>query len=70
MPESENDAAQTALRVGVIGLGDMGGGMATSLMRAGVPVSVCDVREEATAPFREGAHVAAITRRTSPPAAA
>jgi 3-hydroxyisobutyrate dehydrogenase len=28
-------------------------------MRAGMPVSVCDVREEATAPYREGAHVAA-----------
>jgi 3-hydroxyisobutyrate dehydrogenase-like beta-hydroxyacid dehydrogenase len=37
----------------------MGGGMATALMRAGLRVSVCDVREEATAPYREGAHVAA-----------
>jgi 3-hydroxyisobutyrate dehydrogenase len=37
----------------------MGGGLATSLLRAGMPVSVCDVREEATAPYREGAHVAA-----------
>jgi 3-hydroxyisobutyrate dehydrogenase len=59
VPESENDAAQTALGVGVIGLGDMGGGMATALMRAGIPVSVCDVRAEATAPYGEGAHVAA-----------
>ncbi len=57
--ESENDAPQTAFRVGVIGLGDMGGGMATALIRAGLPVSVCDVREEATAPYRDGAHVAA-----------
>ena len=59
MPEIENQGAQASLRVGVIGLGDMGGGLATSLMRAGMPVSVCDVREEATAPYREGAHVAA-----------
>ncbi len=55
MPENESGS----LRVGVIGLGDMGGGLATSLMRVGMPVSVCDVRAEATAPFREGAHVAA-----------
>src|SRR5580692_11988939 len=59
VPEKENDVALTALRVGVIGLGDMGGGMATALVRAGMPVSVCDVREEATAPYREGAHVSA-----------
>jgi len=46
-------------RAGVIGLGDMGGGIASSLVAAGVAVTVCDVREEATAPFREGARVAA-----------
>jgi hypothetical protein len=39
VPESENGGSQTALRVG-----DMGGGLATSLVRAGMPVSVCDVR--------------------------
>ncbi len=59
MPESEKDGAQAALRVGVIGLGDMGGGLATSLIRAGMPVTVSDLREEAIAPFREGARVAA-----------
>ena len=59
VPESEKVGAQDALRVGVIGLGDMGGGLATSLIRAGMPVTVSDLREEATAPFREGAHVAA-----------
>ena len=37
----------------------MGGGLATSLIRAGMPVTVSDVREEAPPPFREGAHVAA-----------
>jgi 3-hydroxyisobutyrate dehydrogenase len=30
--------------VGVIGLGSMGGGVATSLLRAGLPTRVCDVR--------------------------
>jgi 3-hydroxyisobutyrate dehydrogenase-like beta-hydroxyacid dehydrogenase len=56
VPENDNDAVPSA---GVIGLGDIGRGLASSLMSAGVPVSVCDVREEATTPFREGAHVAA-----------
>jgi 3-hydroxyisobutyrate dehydrogenase len=32
--------------VGVIGLGSMGGGVARSLLRAGFPVRVCDVRRE------------------------
>jgi 3-hydroxyisobutyrate dehydrogenase len=59
VPQSENEGAPAALRVGVIGLGDMGAGLATSLLRAGLPVTVSDIREEATAPFREGAHVAA-----------
>ncbi|RTL71351.1 MAG: NAD(P)-dependent oxidoreductase [Hyphomicrobiales bacterium] len=31
-------------RVGVIGLGSMGGGVAKSLLRNGFPVTVCDVR--------------------------
>ncbi len=59
MPQSESDEEQAALRVGVIGLGDMGAGLATSLIRAGLPVTVSDVRAEATAPYREEAHVAA-----------
>lgn len=58
VPDSR-DEEKDAMRVGVIGLGDMGGGLATSLLRAGLPVTVSDLREEATAPFREGAHVAA-----------
>ncbi|HVT41576.1 MAG TPA: NAD(P)-dependent oxidoreductase [Acidimicrobiales bacterium] len=58
MPENQNEG-EALPRVGVIGLGDMGGGIATSLIRGGVAVTVCDVREEATAPFREGAGVAA-----------
>ena len=59
MPESEKGSASSAPRAGVIGLGDIGRGLASSLLGAGVPVSVCDVRLEATAPFREGARVAA-----------
>jgi len=59
VPESEKGGVSPGPSAGVIGLGDIGRGLASSLMGAGVPVAVCDVREEATAPFREGAHVAA-----------
>jgi L-threonate 2-dehydrogenase len=37
--------------IGVIGLGAMGRGMASSLRRAGYPVFVCDVRAEAALAF-------------------
>ncbi len=40
-----------AMKVGVIGLGAMGGGMARSLRRAGHEVHVFDVRPEAAAAF-------------------
>ena len=54
----ENESAMPS--VGVVGLGEIGGaGIATNLMKAGVTLSVCDIRDEATAPFREGARVAA-----------
>ena len=47
-------------RVGVIGLGAMGMGVARSLLRAGFEVHVCDVREEAMAAAAEaGARPAA-----------
>jgi len=42
---------QTTLSIGVIGLGAMGNGMASSLRRAGHQVSVCDVRYEAAEAF-------------------
>ncbi len=42
---------QTTLSIGVIGLGAMGSGMASSLRRAGHQVSVCDVRYEAAETF-------------------
>jgi 3-hydroxyisobutyrate dehydrogenase-like beta-hydroxyacid dehydrogenase len=44
---------------GVIGLGDIGKGVAGALVRAGIDVVVCDVRAEATAALAEVADVAA-----------
>ncbi|HEY1652392.1 MAG TPA: NAD(P)-dependent oxidoreductase [Acidimicrobiales bacterium] len=58
MPESESDRPNT----GVVGLGQIGAGIAANLMKAGITLAVCDVRVEATAPFREGAHVAGSPR--------
>jgi 3-hydroxyisobutyrate dehydrogenase-like beta-hydroxyacid dehydrogenase len=58
VPENESRVPS----VGVVGLGEIGGGIAGNLMKAGVTLSVCDIREEATAPYREGAHVAASPR--------
>ncbi|MDH4571273.1 L-threonate dehydrogenase [Salinicola acroporae] len=47
-------------RVGVIGLGSMGMGMATSLVNAGFETWGCDLREEARASFAEaGGHAVA-----------
>ncbi len=45
--------------VGVIGLGDIGRGVASSLLRDGFPLVVCDVRPEATEPYADTASVAA-----------
>src|SRR5580692_2688920 len=44
--------------VGVIGLGDIGSGVAAGLVRAGVDLVVCDIRPESTAPFADQAQVA------------
>ncbi len=45
--------------VGFIGLGNMGGPVAGHIQRAGFPMIVYDLREEATRPFEErGAKVA------------
>ncbi len=52
---------QTALKVGVIGLGAMGLGMAGSLRRAGHEVSVCDVRREAAQAFAKDGGTACST---------
>ena len=40
--------------VGFIGLGNMGGGMSTNIQRAGYPMVVYDLREEAAKPLLEG----------------
>ena len=40
--------------VGFIGLGNMGAGMAANIQKAGYPMVVYDIREEATRPFLEG----------------
>src|SRR5262245_9763126 len=39
--------------VGFIGLGNMGGPVAGHIQHAGFPMFVCDLRDEATRPFRE-----------------
>jgi len=51
--QSNNASLMEASRVGVIGLGMMGGGIARSLLGAGLPVLVHDVRREAAAPLVE-----------------
>lgn len=59
MPENKSRVPS----VGVVGLGEIGGaGIASNLMKAGVPLAVCDIREEATAPYRDGARVAGSPR--------
>ena len=40
-------AGAAGMSVGMIGLGDMGTGIATSLLRNGVDLAVCDLRAEA-----------------------
>jgi 3-hydroxyisobutyrate dehydrogenase len=58
VPENESHVPRT----GVVGLGEIGGGIAGNLLKAGVTLSVCDIREEATASYREGARVAGSPR--------
>ena len=40
--------------IGFIGLGNMGGGMSLNIQRAGYPLVVYDLREEAARPLLEG----------------
>jgi 3-hydroxyisobutyrate dehydrogenase len=54
----ELSGALSELRVGVIGLGDIGRGLADNLAQAGVTLSVYDIRPEAMEPYRPGAHEA------------
>lgn len=48
----------TSQRAGFIGVGNMGGPMAKNLLRAGIPLTVCDRNQAVLAPLREsGAQV-------------
>ena len=58
MPDHLTPPAPPTPSIGVIGLGAMGRGMATSLRRAGYRVHVCDVRLEAAQAFAEEGGVA------------
>jgi 3-hydroxyisobutyrate dehydrogenase-like beta-hydroxyacid dehydrogenase len=49
----------------VVGLGDIGGGVAGTLLRSGVALTACDVRAEALEPYRAGATVAATPREAA-----
>ena len=55
-------------RVAVIGVGSMGRPMAENLLKAGFRVNVCDLREEALAPFRAKGVPASTDARDSGPA--
>jgi 3-hydroxyisobutyrate dehydrogenase-like beta-hydroxyacid dehydrogenase len=46
--------------VGVIGLGDIGRGVADAVARAGLGLGVCDLRAEVTAPYAASSLVAAV----------
>lgn len=66
-PHSAATSNKSALeRLGFIGLGDMGKLLARRFMRAGYPLTVCDINPGAVAEFREhGAVVAATPRETA-----
>jgi 3-hydroxyisobutyrate dehydrogenase-like beta-hydroxyacid dehydrogenase len=63
MAIDSNDASAagtaTVPPVGIVGLGEIGRGLAGTLLRAGAAVIVCDVRPDATAPFADRARIAA-----------
>jgi putative dehydrogenase len=56
-----NDGSVSGRRVGVIGLGAMGAGMAGSLRRAGCEVHVCDARDGVAAAFAQSGGTACAT---------
>ena len=51
----------TNLKAGVIGLGNMGGGVAKNLIEAGYETGVWDVSGDAIAPFRDRENAHALT---------
>lgn len=54
----EGTTGETPRKIGVIGLGDIGNGIANGVLRAGLDLAVCDVRPEAVAAFADRAEVA------------
>ncbi len=69
MSDAAHSDSIVARRVGVVGLGAMGSGMAGSLRRAGADVHVCDVRDGVAAAFAKAggsacASVAELARRS------
>ena len=61
MNSTTSSSTLTGRRVGVVGLGAMGSGIARSLRRAGLTVHVHDVRAEAAAAFAAEGGVACAT---------
>jgi len=55
---AETETGGPATRVGVIGLGQIGSGVASNVATAGLSVVVCDVAEAATARFADRATIA------------
>lgn len=53
-----DQSPSATLRAGIIGLGEIGAGVARAVLRAGMPVTVHDVRPESAAPFSKEATVA------------
>jgi 3-hydroxyisobutyrate dehydrogenase-like beta-hydroxyacid dehydrogenase len=47
------DARERAMHVGFVGTGNMGGPMATNVLKAGHQLTVFDARAEATAPLEK-----------------
>ena len=72
MPANDNseteDRAGDVPATGIVGLGDIGRGVAGTLVAAGVDLTVCDVRAEAAEPFRR-APGSQPPRPRSPPSA-
>jgi 3-hydroxyisobutyrate dehydrogenase-like beta-hydroxyacid dehydrogenase len=59
VPRQQPSSAVPAGRsIGVVGLGDIGAGIASSLLREGFALTVCDLRPEATGPYADSATVA------------
>jgi 3-hydroxyisobutyrate dehydrogenase len=59
MNDSTAQGANSGLRAGVIGLGDIGRGLADNLVAAGLDTTVCDISPDAVEPYRDRARVAA-----------